>query len=398
MLFFLQKYTLNVIYGGIGAILAILSIVLLTYDEKLLLCSFLVPGTFFFTIYDNAIVGYLFLVVLFLCFKKQSYNIILISVLVLLLLFVGAVISSNNSLFTKMIKTVSICIIYSSVQYNEKIIQKHIEYYVLGSITGSVLGVLYYLLNGRSLIVSTSTYYRFCGLSRDPNFYAAFLCISFALLLVLIKYKPEKRLLYYFGLVGCFVLGVISLSRGFLITIVISSLLFLFLSDLQSKAKILILVISSIILFAIAFPSELSMISDLILSRVNEEGGSGRLDIWQNDLHYSFSSIKNILFGSGSLTVLRDNGINVGTEHNSFLQMYMEIGIIGCVAFILLIRSSFVYIKKKWQKDISIKNILPLLSVIIVYFFLSAFGGEFFIVPLYLGYYSLFLYPSKLYK
>lgn len=135
-------------------------------------------------------------------------------------------------------------------------------------------------------------------------------------------------------------------SRGGLIAIVSSILVFMLTSNEKSNNK-LSLKLSIIILISIIAIIIINNLPDDIKLRysiddVEASGGSGRTTIWKNALDlFRRSSIFQHFFGHGTATVRwcfsRYNYSNSHVVHNMFLETLVELGIIGLTLYIATI-------------------------------------------------------------
>ena len=192
---------------------------------------------------------------------------------------------------------------------------------------------------------------------------------------------PHKWLRY----VGLFITGLVlfsSFKRGGLIAFVLGITAYLFVKEVLVERKftrLLVFLIAMISLFIILILVDNAMgniTSERILN-VQEDGGSGRDQVWATTWNMiKASDTQQLLFGHGYNAVLKCSPLEL-SAHNDFLEMLFNYGIFGFVPYLVLhfhlIRQIFTGIKIQ-NKNASIMAftytiffILSMISHIIVY-------------------------------
>ena len=185
----------------------------------------------------------------------------------------------------------------------------------------------------------------------DPNEWCCYM-IAPVVLALSFFFKKEvnivvKILIVIFeGLVlyGC----VLSGSRGGLLSILVSivlSLLYFLRNNLKRISAILLCVILLIGIFVIYI---LPRLPDVLLERFKLEnilsnGGSGRIDIWKESIQYLLENPFRLFLGCGVYGAQKIPG----TSHNQYLQVIVDNGLIGALAYIAFLISIFNAAKNK---------------------------------------------------
>lgn len=150
---------------------------------------------------------------------------------------------------------------------------------------------------------------------------------------------------------GCFIWGLLTQSRSFLLAVAIGIfLIFLLSSSFERKIKILlgITFLVLIVLFVnYLYATPLSDMISNVLNRLSDPSGgdisNGRYDLWKATIDNMNADTRKMLFGAGDYTridvTMRDRSI---VAHNMFLETWVVFGYIGCALLIVLFYS---YIK-----------------------------------------------------
>lgn len=183
---------------------------------------------------------------------------------------------------------------------------------------------------------------RFSGLVGNPNYYTMDIIMALSALVVFLYSKkiPQKYMWYMLLLSA---LGIMSVSKSFLICWIILLAIWLILSLRQGIGGairyVLIAALCLVGVYILAFDSV-----NLYLFRLAQDSEgelddlfTGRLDIWKGYLEIIFSNQKILLFGNG-LGTMADFGR--GT-HNTYLDALFNLGIVGSGVFMFALKQSF---------------------------------------------------------
>ena len=188
------------------------------------------------------------------------------------------------------------------------------------------------------------------GVSEDPNNQASFLLFGIAIALYYIVL--EKRYIA-FGLITIFV-NIASLmmtsSRGGFITVVLMALIIIFMTDKKSTKiwAVIVVIMASVLIYKYAgnFVSVDSW--DRLMVMEGYEGGSGRIDRWENTIRLLNENPLYYLFGAGWGANWGYNGFETGI-HNTYLSHLCDTGIIGLIIFHYPIIKCAIYFWRRQQ-------------------------------------------------
>ncbi|MYL49352.1 hypothetical protein GLV98_07640 [Halobacillus litoralis] len=241
-------------------------------------------------------------------------------------------------------------------------------FFVFGIFNSGLLGLI-------GLFENDSEYYRFEGASGDPNGFGMSVLLAI-LFLINIQMKENQMKTNYIALIVImYILGLMTLSRSF---IIVSSIVFIiyFIYSLLSSRKIHRKVSMSIIgvsaLITLPFFNEISNIIQSIYNRfalsnsMSELSGSRSLVVelyWEK---FSEASLLQILFGEGLMGYLNNYNIRLqGTivgPHNTYLEMIISWGILGSFLFVFFLWLVFRIGKVKFSGEVTFISLLPLFS------------------------------------
>lgn len=200
----------------------------------------------------------------------------------------------------------------------------------------------------------------------STNFLALCSMMGIAGMLALIVHDNVKKLFGIILVVLLCISGMLTYSKSFFVTIILS--LFFILVSLTSRKSIkrlatfIIILLLAVLVLNFIFPDYFEKYFDTIFNRFEEGGLSSRDVIFQEYIDYLFSHPLAMLFGVG----LQSTNIKTGiyqNPHAMFIEVFASMGIVGLflvtVLFILLIRS------KTKQRIFSLRN-LPTFVLIIM--------------------------------
>lgn len=213
----------------------------------------------------------------------------------------------------------------------------------------------------------------------DPNNIGGLLAIGFA---ALFSVNFKTRLLSFLRWVAIVVVLVSMLmtgSRGALLSCIGAALVTFFVQrSFTHKFKYVFLTV--VVIFAVLWTSDkLGMdLWDNIMERFEDEGGSGRVDIWLAALgNFWEAPVLGIGLGSSPILINRLTGEWTGS-HNTYITLLLEGGII----LILLIIILYVAVIRKLRKSQYASLLSILTASIICSFFLDTYNKKIFWVPL----------------
>lgn len=259
--------------------------------------------------------------------------------------------NQSLSVVVKFSTPVIILILIFSDSENEEIDGKRlILFFSVGVIVAGIIGVFKenipglttYVYSNYSRIDSNTIAYRFSGLSQNPNYYS--IDVSIAVAANVILYLRNQSQKFNFGmLIILIILGVLTQSKSFIISlgVILALTLFLSMDNVETNQKI----ISKIILLAIVFMCLCPLLNlnnyiTRFTSIFNRDTNinsftTGRSDIWLSYLKEIKSSFKLLFIGKGIDTISNDIGI---ASHNVYIQLVYNYGVIGTIVYLLFLK------------------------------------------------------------
>ncbi len=209
--------------------------------------------------------------------------------------------------------------------------------------------------------------YRFCGLHINPNFYTMDISIALAGWFGMVVGRRTKLIDYVF-IVALSVLGIMSISKSFLVMYAVLLLLVLISFGKQNIGGLMkgVFMIGLLIALIYVFADKEYMhayLNRLLRDRSSDASLStittGRYDLWMGYLDHIFSDLKLLLFGEG----LRAQHYALRPSHNYFIETVYYLGLVGSALYCLCIRNIFP------ERDLSVKrsfvNYLPLIILLV---------------------------------
>jgi len=232
--------------------------------------------------------------------------------------------------------SIFICLLFSWCISSDE--TENIQYFSLPFLVITLVLSITFILFGHNFMNSSNAS---DGLVRmgwtDPNYFSCVVGMG-TLLTVMQLLRKKESFIYTLFLLVTFILSmitiVLSASRGAILAISLSSVIFIFISKIKLSHKLIVIAfLCGIIVFMYT-----NQYFDLLIDRIkNDDGtGSGRTEIWLTKID-AFTSEKNplkLLFGFGY-----QGGYNLGYRwpqgfHNDFLAFLVNYGIAGLSLFI----------------------------------------------------------------
>ena len=182
---------------------------------------------------------------------------------------------------------------------------------------------------------------RFAGLQYNPNFFTVDIILIIAGIVVLTYHKTaRKSYTLYLTLLSVF--GLMSVSKSFLVSFIVLIILWFVLSMKQGVQKLfkflMIVLIAALVVYLFAYES----INLYIFRLTEDQGGSmgefttGRSDIWMDYLTGFVGDIKIFFLGNGINNFVKSGA----SPHNTYLDLFYFMGIVGTVLFIMCLKMS----------------------------------------------------------
>ncbi len=201
---------------------------------------------------------------------------------------------------------------------------------------------------------------RFVGLSENPNYYTMDISVAMGCLVSTIctsKMKPIYMIL--FAVLAVF--GLMSVSKSFLLVLVVMVVILL-LNSLRSGGTTFFKLSFALIVAGVCILIFAREAVDTYVFRLSNEVTddissltTGRTDIWIFYIKVILKDFRILFFGAG-LGEIIDHGL-----HNTYLEMFFYIGIVGVASYFFLLKSSIVI--KRFPRNIL--YYIPLLILLI---------------------------------
>ena len=268
---------------------------------------------------------------------------------------------------------IGLCIVSSMRGFNEY------EILLIKNFMVGISAVLvFYLVPNQDVSYTRGTITTSAG-SADQNGLAA--NILFALWMAIdlfIQYKKRKiRWIYLITIILMLTSIFLIASRGTILALAISGAVYFFMLHRKKTKLRLIIFIICIIGIILFYVHE---INPIVLERLSfksmiEDQGSGRINIWKNIIILLMNNILYSIFGLGYGTEGFVSQYAIGFYigiHNTFLEQWATVGIIGLVLLILLFISLFR--TAKYRNDYL--SIALIISLFVVCLFLGFFNNK----------------------
>lgn len=185
---------------------------------------------------------------------------------------------------------------------------------------------------------------RVFGFEEDQNQFCAYLIMP---VLISIKRIFERRKFYpvYIMILLLSFYAVLKTgSRGGLIGVFAGAAIYISIGMKSMRARlgvILAAIAVGLIFVSVVMP----MLPEDVRARytieaVQNDGGSGRFEIWQFLLNYTVQRPERLIRGSGvfsTYSIMRSGGLKNGVAHNAYIQILNDEGMIGLLLFVTVI-------------------------------------------------------------
>lgn len=376
-LFSIQN-TISLFY--LGSFVLFITMMFSTIDYSLLYLFFLIPNERMFMLRGTGIalvpfcIIIIFLRIIFSKTIKLSNGILLIEIVLFVFMLMKNFILQDGFIDFDIIRVMmNFFIIYyfiNRAQYLSPDFPKRMSlWFVYGCMVSSFLGIFYRMNLGRDLFL-----YRFANINNDPNYYGVAIALSISLLLV--QYQKTYKSLYIFSALLMFLLGALSISRGYLVANIGNFYLLLsiiFKSFKTRKGSIIFLIIGliSILWFLRDFLQQMIL---TFQSRFSvDDVSSGRIDLWKQYSKLITRDVISLFWGLGKWNreFFLSNYSITNVSHNILIGGIASKGLLLTLTIIV----SYVYLffstvsLKRYGNDYSK---LIIVTIILGYSFLDA--------------------------
>lgn len=205
---------------------------------------------------------------------------------------------------------------------------------------------------------------RFSGLQGNPNYFTVDIIMVLSGIAILL-FQERNKLLYIILFIVLTAIGLMSLSKSFLISwLALMIFMFMFIvGTRRKKVKKLIFILVGIIGMVYLIAAE--EINDYIIRFINSMGSvsdltTGRTDIWSNYIAAIWGNIKILFFGNG----INGELVNGKAPHNTYIELIYSMGILGVMIYIFVLHECL----KKRHKARNIIQYLPMMLLLIRFF------------------------------
>lgn len=241
-----------------------------------------------------------------------------------------------------------------------------------------------------------SSFTRFRGLFRDPNYYMTMVAIAMALLAILFLNTYLSQKVFVAGVGILMVFGALTYSKTFLVVLVVFSILFV--AMLFSRKKYIFGILCIFIFFIVGVVLSRTVLAVTIyrITSTNNlyELTTGRSELIAEYLHEITKSAGRLFFGAGLSADILGRG-----THNLFLEIVYYYGLVGfgiMIAYILsLIRLTVQRFEDSMGKRTGILKYTVLLIFLLLFGTLQGLRFSITYVLLYLSILATIIMPKK---
>ena len=256
-------------------------------------------------------------------------------------------------------------------------LKTYIMYFAVSLILSSIIGLFKENINGLLSYYTDLNYewingvykIRFSGLFNDPNYYTIAIITALLVLIFVKKTMNMSTLIYFLLYIALSIFGFLTYSKSFLIMYILILFTTFYFNILDKRFNFLAIEIVFIIMiiFLIVY-GRIPIINDFLYRFTNSQGlTTGRDLIWKRYIEKINSNFKNILFGCG----LDAEYVGGKATHNMYLELIYYSGFVGMTIYLASI--FFIIFSNTNRRKIKLLNIIPMIMIFSMYFFLSAF-------------------------
>lgn len=397
ILILLKMNYFNNIFLIMAIIIMSISIIVDTRENKPIYLFFMLPLIYVMKFSNGQISMYNVLVMIYL--MSMIYIYIKESIRIKPFIFLGLliIITLVNSLTNEQFDIASyigwilnIIVLYFIIEETKdiEIYRRYSYYFALSMAIVGICGIIFmnhtnigtYLYNMRrtnTVLTGGKLNYRYCGFDLDPNYFALQSLIAFWSVMVTNKVKSKYD---YVLLAALIIVGLSTISKMYIITLVITSIIYFLLNIKNIKRmsiKKTVMTVAIILLIMTISKEYILPVFETRIEKIEtvEDLTTGRSEIWKKYIEYISNNIKVVLIGEG----IGVPYLNNQASHNTYILLIYRLGIIGTGIFILLVCSII-----KTNKKIKICSIysIPFLVFIITNCALDIFDFDCFIYML----------------
>lgn len=193
---------------------------------------------------------------------------------------------------------------------------------------------IYYKTNMGYVVNNTQ---RFTGFNPDPNYFSVNVCIALVLLLLFCIFKkPKNNWLMWASVVSLVVFGFMTISKSFLLMIVLIYVYIWLVLALRHQYRALGIISALGVLLVVVLVFGKSTNLNLLLQRFEQDVelgnfSTGRFDIWKKHIAFWKEHPFRMLFGLGLDTTMLPH------PHSFYVEIISDLGLIGSAFLLALI-------------------------------------------------------------
>lgn len=191
---------------------------------------------------------------------------------------------------------------------------------------------------------------RFAGLQGNPNYYTLDITIALSAIIALGHYNRKTPKLHMILMIALSILGIMSISKSFLLSWILLMLCWAFLVARKSIKDFIKLVVFAVIAMLLIYILAYDYINAYLFRFVSDSSGTldkittGRSTIFLEYFQTLVNDLKIFFLGNGLGSIIESLGY--GT-HNTYLECLFNLGIIGTMIFMMAIVISMGRVKFK---------------------------------------------------
>lgn len=293
--------------------------------------------------------------------RKKAYELpLIISFLIILVYsFVNVWFSVDGFIVGMMIIYVIVLAYLVFVYHKEIDIQKSFNFMLLGLVVSIVMVFFSNVVFRKDVAISTfdGTDHRLQLLSLHMNYLSMYSAFELAYSIYSIINKKRKLWIDVVAIILSLVLGILTLSKAFLLLAVLMAIYVIVVLMVKLKKKaivpISIICVVGVVAIIIGWPFVKSILDRFLVSHTDgsllSRITTGRIEIWEYYMSRWAKSPKTIFFGVGLFTPEADyKGL-----HNVFLHLVYRFGVVGVFVIAGLVASYFKSSERKLKINLN---------------------------------------------
>lgn len=379
-----KMYFFNNIFLIIAIFIMSLAIMMDKVENKPIYLFFALPFIYVMKFSNDQISLYNILVIVYLISmiylyikekKKINCTPFIFLGLITVLIFINSLISKEFNIFSSVGWILNLIAFYFIIKNikNEEVYAKYAYFFAISVAIVGISGIIFmnntnisiYLDNMRrtnTIITDGKVNYRYCGFDLDPNYFAIQTLIAFWSILIS---NNKKR---YILLIILLTVGLATVSKMYIITLILSTLFYIIVNIKNFKKVSLSLIIGTAIFITVLIIVANKYIMPVFETRFNSVENiydltTGRSEKWSNYIKYIMSNTKVLLIGQGMGIEYLDGY----ASHSTYILTIYRLGVLGTTFLIGFI----IYTIKNMKMKVLTVYSIPLIVFMITNFALD---------------------------